>query len=510
VQTIPINIKRLLLIVSCLAALSAHADPWVAPGDLVLRQDIQRLADAGVIRSPVTTWPIPWATIARDLDALDTSAGLDPGARVALQRVQGRLSELRRVSGIQPSARTAVTTDPFWLRTFADTPRDDTEFALGASWMGDRFAVRLEGSYRHDPDDGQPWRMDNSYASVILGNQILSAGAVDRWWGPGWESSLILTSNARPVAGFTLERNVAMPFESKWLSWIGPWNYSLLWGFLGDNRFRTDARLLAFRAAFRPFPALEIGLSRSATWCGTGRPCDADALWDIVIGKDNTGEDGVTRESDPSNQFAAIDGRWTSPIGDAPYALYTQWMANDEVNGLPSEWTAIGGVEVWGDLDWTWLAGSWTAHFEAMSTIADFYEGEPNYNRTYNHNIYRTGYRYEERAIGAAADGDSIVVSSGVTLAEPDGKSWSALIRWSEINRNGDGEGQDLNHSVSPYELKVYDLHLTHERSFAWRGWQLGSVALGVGYQRRESDRDDSTNDDFTGYLQWTWDLQDH
>lgn len=486
------------------------ADPWVGPGDLVLRQDIQRLSDAGIIRSPVTTWPIPWATIAHDLSEFEPESVGSADVTQALHRVRGRLGSLRSVSGLQPNAGASVSSDPFWIRTFEDTPRDDSELEAGVSWMGDRFAVRIQGSYRHDAEDGQDWRMDDSYASMIIGNHILSAGAVDRWWGPGWESSLILSSNARPVAGFTLERNVAAAFGTKWLSWIGPWNYSLHWGFLGDDRYRTDARLLAFRTAFKPLKDLEIGLSRSATWCGTGRPCDAEAVWDIVRGKDNTGEGGVTRETDPSNQFAAIDGRWNSPIGSGPYALYTQWMANDEVNGLPSEWTATGGVEYWGDINTRWISGAYTLHFEGTSTIADFYEGEPNYDRTYNHNIYRTGYRYKGRSIGAAADGDSIIVSSGITLVETDGKSWNALLRWSNINRKGDGEGQDLNHSISADELKVFDTHLTHKRSFTHEGLRLGNVALGVGFQHRENERTGRTDDDFTGFVQWTWDIQDH
>jgi len=50
-----------------LAATPLCADPWAKPGDLALRHDIQLLADAGIIRSPVNTWPIPWATIAADL-----------------------------------------------------------------------------------------------------------------------------------------------------------------------------------------------------------------------------------------------------------------------------------------------------------------------------------------------------------------------------------------------------------------------------------------------------------
>ena len=49
---------------------TAHADPWLAPGDEGLRCDIELLADAGILRGPVTTWPISWPDLARDALAL--------------------------------------------------------------------------------------------------------------------------------------------------------------------------------------------------------------------------------------------------------------------------------------------------------------------------------------------------------------------------------------------------------------------------------------------------------
>ena len=50
----------LWLLLSLLAGATplAKADPWLAPGDEGLRSDIQLLADAGIIRGPVTTWPM--------------------------------------------------------------------------------------------------------------------------------------------------------------------------------------------------------------------------------------------------------------------------------------------------------------------------------------------------------------------------------------------------------------------------------------------------------------------
>ena len=499
------------LLASCMLTGPVLADPWTPTGDMLLRQDVQLLADAGVLASPVTTWPITWATLAADLSQVewDDLGDLPDPTMAALLRLRRRLDDNQNLGGIQPNASVSARTDPFWLRTFEDTPREENEIRAGVSWMGDRFAVRLQGAYTDDPlPSDQNWRMDGSYAAMVIGNHILSAGAIDRWWGPSWDNTLVLSNNARPVGGFALERNVAKAFETKWLSWIGPWTYSFLWGFLGDDREVPNSRLVAFRVGLRPFRSLEIGLSRAATWCGSGRPCDGEAFWDIVIGNDNVGESGVTRGSDRSNQLAAIDARWHSPLGDAPYALYTQWVANDEVNGFPSQWFGQAGAEYWGELDWGLLAGSYVAHVEVSSTICEFWENEPSYDCAYNHNVYRTGYRYERRALGAAADGDSIVFSAGLSIADRNGHSWNGLVRWSNINRNGDNSERDLVHSVSSEELKTIGLHVSHSRSLANDRFELGRISVGLGYQHEENEFTGGNDDDLLAFLQWTWDMQ--
>ncbi|MGI9290211.1 MAG: hypothetical protein ACR2QG_02920, partial [Gammaproteobacteria bacterium] len=38
----------------------SSAGPWVEVGDSSLRSDIQILADAGVIKGAITTWPLAW------------------------------------------------------------------------------------------------------------------------------------------------------------------------------------------------------------------------------------------------------------------------------------------------------------------------------------------------------------------------------------------------------------------------------------------------------------------
>ncbi len=102
------------------------------------------------------------------------------------------------------------------LRDFADTPREEGELGMRASWLTDHFAVNLQGSYVVDPDDDKDWRADGSYLGVNFGNFMLSAGFMERWWGPGWDGSLILSTNARPIPTITLERNYTDPFKTQW------------------------------------------------------------------------------------------------------------------------------------------------------------------------------------------------------------------------------------------------------------------------------------------------------
>ena len=56
------------------------------------------------------------------------------------------------------------------------------------------------------------------------------------WWGPGWDGSLILSTNARPIPAISIDRRIPEPFETKWLSWIGHWSFHSFIGQMEDDR----------------------------------------------------------------------------------------------------------------------------------------------------------------------------------------------------------------------------------------------------------------------------------
>ena len=93
-----------LFAASVLASSLASADPWLAAGDEVLRHDIEMLADAGVIKGPITQWPIPWPDIARTVTALDQLGELTGGEQAAFSRLKRAAHVMMRTRAPGPRA----------------------------------------------------------------------------------------------------------------------------------------------------------------------------------------------------------------------------------------------------------------------------------------------------------------------------------------------------------------------------------------------------------------------
>ena len=335
-------------------------------------------------------------------------------------------------------------------------------------------------------------RPDGSLVALELGNVSIAASTMDRWWGPGWDGSQILSSNARPIPALTVDRNRTDAFETKWLSWIGPWDASFIAGQMEEERVVPNARFLGFRFSFRPHPAWEIGLSRTAQWCGDGRPCDWDTFWDLVLGRDNVGDDGITPENEPGNQFAGLDIRWTNFWFGVPLAVYVQGTAEDEAGGFPSRYMAMGGIEASGYIRSRW-SYRWYAEFAANS--CDALQSPVLYGCAYAHGTYQTGYRYYGRVIGHGAEADAYVGSLGIVLTNDEATTWQLLLRHGDLNRRGASDENTL----TPIErqLSSADLQLGLSTRF-------GRFELGAGYERLEDPVTSLKIEDERFYLSWT------
>ncbi len=457
---------------------AALAEPWLAPGDAVLRSDLTTLGDAGVLRAPLTTWPLPWGEIAADVrDA--SVAGLRGDELLALERVRARASVETRVRDWTANVRASAGESPTIVRSFASTPRSEGELGAGLSGTGSRFAVRLNAVRAWNATDGDSVRLDGSYIGLTLGNWMLSAGYPERWWGPGWDGSLILSTNARPPPQLAINRNFSTPFRQRWLQWLGPWSLTSFMGQLDDDgRVVDDPLLFGVRVSAKPLPQFEFGLSRTAQWCGDGRSCDSDAFFNLLVGRDNRGVN-VGEDEEPGNQLAGFDLRWALPFERVPTAVYFQWIGEDSRQGGPQigSWLREAGVEFTG----TAFGDDWQhrSFFEYADTSCQ--EGGGGFGGlklgcAYVHGIYQTGYRYHGRNLGHSIDGDGTSLSLGSVLTRDD-RAWRFSARHAELNRAGVSGNHTL--SATPHELT--ELAVEHSRRLG-----IGTLRASLGVRRTD------------------------
>jgi hypothetical protein len=473
-----------------LATAQAFAEPWLAPGDARLRHDLELLADAGIVRAPLTAWPVSWAEVARDVSGRTPEPGQAVWLVAALARVQAAAGVVQRTG--HPAGELSISGSelPMALRRFGATPREEGEVSAAVHYTGDRFAFRAQATAVADADDGKTWRPDGSYDAAVLGNWMLHAGYIDRWWGPGWEGSLIYGSNARPIPSVTVERNYSDAIDHPWLRWIGQWRFVATMGQLeGDREDAPHARFSGARVTWKPHPRVEVGISRSAQWCGDGRPCGFDTFWDLLTGNDND----QPLEEQPGNQMAGFDARWALPF--APIAIYGQMIGEDEAGLLPSQYLGLFGIEATGGLG----DRSFRLHFEYADTACSFYDSEPNFGCAYRNVIYTDGYQYRDRSIGHAIDGDSEQFAAGAMLVNADGSSWELALQTVDVNRASDNPV----HSVEPAAARIRSADLYHRRPL-WGG----DLSVAVGYEERERGGPPGDSQDVRGFVTWTWEFQ--
>ena len=438
----------------CVFATSLFGEPFLAPDDPFLRHEIRLLQDYGGLSATTGTWPLSLGGISQRLKDGEVEWDHDlVGVTIARESQMG-FSPMRTKLGL---ADNRVT-----VRSFGSEPRAGFQPGIVTSWMNDRFAARISISTLHGVENDWKGRkdegltVDGSYLAAHLGNWSGRVGKIDRWWGPGWDGSLIMSTNARPIPAVSLDRRVPEPFESNWLSWIGPWSFHSFVGRMEKERHVPEPFLWGMRVEFAPTPVdgLEIGLFRMMQLGGEGRPQGLSTWIDAFLSQDNTGANtGVNPSKEPGNQLAGLDFRWR-PF-DLPFAVYGQVAGEDEDKFLPNALFFQYGVETWATLE----SSTFRFFAEYADLTSTWWTDDPNSrNVTYGHSIYPDGYRYRGRTIGHWADQDSQILSLGGILLGNDGIGWGGTLRTGKLNEDGTGNSSVSNgYSTELLSFEVYN-----------------------------------------------------
>jgi len=303
---------------------------WVDADDLHLRSDIQLLADLGVIKVPTTTYPLMWSGVMEGINGINNVDfnDLSEQAKSAYYRVQAHYESINKANNTT-SISIAAASDTPRFQHYGSSLREKGEITLRTMGeVDDWFAYNLQGTYAFDAQDDETYRFDGSYISALAGNWILTAGSYGEWYGPGWDSGLIKTTNARSLPSLSIARNKADIIDLPVLRWLGPWTLTTGISWMNDDDYREikNALLWSFRTSFKPHPNLEFGISRTAQICGDGKDCGFETWRRMLIGDTNV-EGG---EENPANQLASVDFRWGDTFKSIPYGIYGEVMGEDD------------------------------------------------------------------------------------------------------------------------------------------------------------------------------------
>lgn len=430
------------------AILSALALPVAAQGIVLnnedLRTDLNWLNQQGVIQISTSTWPLSGEEIQRALSNAKIENQLQ---QKVLDSVQAGLA----TENAPVKLALFAETDPQNLpQHFADQQKSQYQAALELNAGGSRWDARLRVNAEKDPiiDNGHDVNVEGSYLAGKLWNQWLIAGQIPTYWGPGHDGSLIRGDASRPVYGFTMQRAEQKAFESKWLSWIGPWQYQAFAGQLDDYNAIPDAKLLGFRLTAQPLPYLELGASRTLQWGGEGRSESWSNLWEAIKGNDNF-DDG---DSDKSNQIAGFDARLNlQQWFKAPLSLYGQYVGEDEAGLLPAKKMYLAGVD-------------YSSQFKNMpfQLYAEWVDTQTNGDTqgiSYNHYIYTDGYYQHGFPLGHAMGGDGQMYSLGGDIRFDHMNRLKGRVLLAKVNQSG----LEINQAFPQKdEVKALDLTWTH------------------------------------------------
>ncbi|MCG8503127.1 MAG: capsule assembly Wzi family protein [Sphingomonadales bacterium] len=415
--------------------------PWITPNDRQLRQDVELLAAFGIVQGPVNQWPLSWAHITRGIDSMPQRAW-PPHVEQALARVKRHIPAGSDYHGFNYEFEARGTNEERLVRSFGRGARAEGDARVSVDKLWDKTYVRLTVGGRNDPNDND-YHFDDSYIAQIVGNWVFYGGFIDQWWGPGFESGLMLTNNARPFPRVGIQRLDPKPFRTRWLRWLGPWQFNVFAGRLEGGRNDIDHPIvMGIRVSAKPFNAVEIGASRALQLCGEGRPCTAKTWGNALLGILDADNRGGPNE--PGNQLAGVDIRYGTTIGETAVSFYGELIGEDEDGLLIDDISVLFGAHASGALLGDF--GTWRLSTEFSDTKANriIGSGPERGGITFNHGIYTDGYSFRGRTLSHSLDTDSRLLSIRATVSDARNRSVSLVYRHAELN-----DLSLINHKVS-------------------------------------------------------------
>ena len=186
-------------------------------------------------------------------------------------------------------------------------------------------------------DDHDKLSFDNSYVNYEKGIANLSIGKVDRIWSFSEKSSLILSSNSRPLEAISLK--LENKFNTNWLSEKANWSVELINSSNKNSYNGKNSMLSGARVVISPHENLNFEFLQTAQW---GDQNDKLYSTDIEAFFFDTNEG----KNSSVNKMAGFGISYSVSLNENTYRFYSQAIGEDEAGNLPSCYAWMGGLEL--------------------------------------------------------------------------------------------------------------------------------------------------------------------
>lgn len=333
---------------------SALASVWFEPSDIRLKLDIELLSDRGVLPVTAGSWPIYAPDLDRALTSVSNLDSLNKVEKAAYYRLKSRVSRVRsKQLDLKPEKllRISTVSEPLLFSGFESRNVYGQGSSASAVTRQVYKSVAFQVSLSRAEGDN---RLDGSYIATTLADTVVTVGSQNRWWGPGQDSSLLWSTQSRPVFGVHFQRVSSEPSSIPLLNALGPLNYQAFIGSLQDSSTpnpNPDDKSINFYSArieARPFKRLQIGVS--------GLTFD---------------EVNVIADEPVKQSLMGVDFRYGFSLLDKSFSLYGQ--AAKEVDSVADQgWNTLLGIGSYADFPS--LRGQLHWYLEALDATEEIFE----------------------------------------------------------------------------------------------------------------------------------------
>ena len=226
-------------------------------------------------------------------------------------------------------------------------------------------------------DDHDKLSFNNSYVNYEKGIANLNIGNVDRIWSFSKKSSLILSSNSRPLEALSLK--LENRFNSNWMPSKANWSFELINGSTKNSYNDKNSMLSGARVVISPSDKLNFELLQTAQWGDQNDKLYSPNIDALLFGNTNEGINSNI------NKMAGFGLSYSVPLNKNTYRFYSQAIGEDEAGNLPSCYAWMAGLE----LTAPEMKFPTTLTIEAVDTrVKKSTNGNCGANTMYNNNSY--------------------------------------------------------------------------------------------------------------------------